>query len=59
MEISATFFFLSESPLVVGGDFFRSIDAGSVGTDVGAGEDDFSSGEVVFGMLTLIFALPG
>ena len=52
------------SPFGIGavGDLFRSVVAAAAGMlldDKGGGDEDFSSGEVVFGMLTLILALPG
>ena len=51
------------SPFGIGavGDLFRSVvaAAGMLLDDKGGGDEDFSSGEVVLGMLTLILALPG
>ena len=48
------------SPFDVG-DFLvaAAADVGILASVVGAGDEDFSSGEVVLGMLTLILALPG
>ena len=51
------------SPFEIGavGDLFRSVvvETGMLLDDKEGGDEDFSSGEVVFGMLTLILALPG
>ena len=51
------------SPFEIGavGDLVRSVvvETGMLLDDKEGGDEDFSSGEVVFGMLTLILALPG
>ena len=55
-------FFLSVtvvSPFDVGDFLVAAADVGILASEVGAGDEDFSSGEVVLGMLTLILALPG
>ena len=47
------------SPFDVGDFLVAAADVGILASEVGAGDEDFSSGEVVLGMLTLILALPG